>query len=163
MDYELRRSISDIQSKISSLDHKVLRMSAGAPAGSRPGRPGQQLILKAAAQLARVSGNAFLFDALEQKAATAPAMTGVSTWAAEFVAAASFPGLVLSLERQSAIAAIMVKSPQVSVLGVGQQGAGCRCRAAGENRCRGRQHPCAERLVCAVRFGAVQGRRDHGL
>ena len=54
MDYELKRSISDIQSGISRLDANARR---------RPARPGQQLIQRAAAQLARVCGD----EALEAR------------------------------------------------------------------------------------------------
>ena len=63
-DYELKRSISDIQSGIARLDSNSRR---------RPPRPGQQLIQRAAAQLARVCGDDALANLMETKAATAPA------------------------------------------------------------------------------------------
>jgi hypothetical protein len=48
IDYELKRSISDIQSGISRLDSSARR---------RPARPGQAIIQRVAAQLARVCGD----------------------------------------------------------------------------------------------------------
>jgi len=108
-DYDLKRSIQDIQSGISRLDANSRR---------KPARPGQAIIQRAAAQLARVCGDEALANVMEAKAAVAPAQTTVATWAAELVST-GLPGLILSLERQSAMAAILTKSPQVSVLGVG--------------------------------------------
>jgi hypothetical protein len=63
-----------------------------------------------AAQLARVCGNDFLVADLEEKAATAPASTIVAGWAAEIVVA-GFLGVILSVERQSAMAAILARAP----------------------------------------------------
>ncbi len=74
IDYELKRSISDIQSGIARLDSSARR---------RPARPGQAIIQRAAAQLARVCGDDALAHAMETKAATSPAMTSVTSWASE--------------------------------------------------------------------------------
>ena len=86
----------------------------------RPVRPGQQVVLLAAARLARLTGNESAADRFEERAAVAPAMSGTATWASELTAA-GLPGFVLSLERRSALAAILGRSPQVSLLKTGTQ------------------------------------------
>jgi hypothetical protein len=113
--FEISRSLRDVQSRVSRVDHHLSRL-AGSDRDRRRG--GDQLVRRAAAALAGVSGNFFLSTALE-KAAVSPAMTGVSGWAQE-LSAVGLPGFILSLERQSALAAILAKSPQVSLLGKGQ-------------------------------------------
>jgi len=109
IDFETRRQIGDIQAGIARLDSSARR---------RPPRPGQAIIQRTAAQLARVCGDEALAQLMESKAATAPAMTTVSTWASELTAT-GLPGFVLSLERQSALAAILTRSPQVGTLANG--------------------------------------------
>jgi hypothetical protein len=111
-DYAVQRSISDIQSKIASLDY-------GLTAARRPrARPGQQMIQRAAAKVALACGDTELASVMETKAATSPAMSTVATWATELTQT-GLPGFVLSLERQSALATILAKSPQVGTLANG--------------------------------------------
>src|SRR5262245_10638421 len=74
-DYQLARSVSDIQSKIASLEHLILRS-----AGTSAQQPGRGLVLAVAAAVSRSVGNDTRADWFE-KAATAPAMTTVPTWA----------------------------------------------------------------------------------
>ena len=78
-DYELKRSIADIQSGISRLDHSVWRMTAGAGASN----PGRQFFALAMAALHRHRGEHQTADSLVQRAAVNPAMTTVATWAAD--------------------------------------------------------------------------------
>ena len=68
-DFQTQRVLSDIQSKIASLDARARR---------RPARPGQAIIQRAAAQLARVCGDDALAQAMETKAVASPATTTVS-------------------------------------------------------------------------------------
>ncbi len=118
--------LTDLGTLVRGLDRKIgeqksmlVHLERQNRTRHQPARPGQQVILRAAAALARIAArNDFLAEALEEKAAVAPAMTGVSTWASE-LAVAGLPSLILSLERQSAMAAILARSPQVSLLGVG--------------------------------------------
>jgi hypothetical protein len=106
MDDAIRRSVFDIQSKISSLDHRLLRMSAGAPAEPRPGRA---FFLMAEASLAHFRGHHAPADSLVQRAAVAPAQTTVSGWASELVAS-PVGQLLLWIRKQSAYAAIAART-----------------------------------------------------
>src|SRR5262249_58608135 len=111
-----RRILSDIQSKLGSLDYRILKMAAG-PRDTAP--PGSALVRTVAAQIARHYLQDRQADAFE-KAATSPAQTTVSGWAQE-LATAAVPNFILSLVRHSAFAGILAKSPQVSLLGTGSE------------------------------------------
>ena len=76
---------------------------------------GQQVVQLAAARLARLIGQDSAANLFEQRAAVSPAQTGIPTWAAE-LSSAQLPGFILSLERRSALAGILARSPQVSLL-----------------------------------------------
>jgi hypothetical protein len=112
-DYQLQRSISDIQSRIANLDHSLMRMSAGAPAEARPGR---LFFAQAMASLLRLRGDYERAEKIEQKAATNPAMTTVPTWAAELTAS-SVGGLLLAIVKQSAYAAVAVRTQAFAIDG----------------------------------------------
>lgn len=75
-----------------------------------PVQRGQQLVALTASRLARMIGNEAAADRLELKATAAPAMTGVAGWAAE-LSSAGLPSFILSLERRSALAGILARSP----------------------------------------------------
>jgi Phage capsid family len=105
-DYELKRSISDIQGKLSSLDHRILRMSASGPDIVRPGRA---FFLMAEASLARYREHHAHAESLLQKAAVPPAMTGTPGWASELVAS-PVGQLLLWLATQSAYAALAART-----------------------------------------------------
>jgi hypothetical protein len=66
-DYQVARSISDIQSKIAIIDDAIANLSAG----SRAAQPGRKLVLQVAAQVSRMVGNERRADGFE-KATTAP-------------------------------------------------------------------------------------------
>jgi HK97 family phage major capsid protein len=108
-DFTTQRILSDIQSGLAKLADNSRR---------RPARPGQAIIQRAAGMLARVAGDEALAHLMETKAAASPAMTTVTNWATELTAT-GLPGLILSLERQSALAAILTRSPQVGTLANG--------------------------------------------
>ncbi|MBR0823750.1 phage major capsid protein [Bradyrhizobium liaoningense] len=86
--YELKRAISDVQSKISRLDHRLQHAASGAPGDDR------SLITRIAACLllgrsqkrsaGALAAQLWPHD-LELKAAVSPAMTSVSGWAGELV------------------------------------------------------------------------------
>jgi hypothetical protein len=47
MDYQIQRSISDIQSKLAALDYRTLKMAAGTPDVA----PGRKLVAQVAAEI----------------------------------------------------------------------------------------------------------------
>ena len=110
-DYELKRSISDIQSRISLLDHRVLRMTAGAPASSHPGRAFFSMAL---ASLHRLRGDEVGAEKALQRAATSPAQVGVATWAAE-LASSPVGGFLIAIRKQSAYAALVSRTQAFSI------------------------------------------------
>ena len=83
-----------------------------------PVQRGAQLVALTASRLARQIGNEAAADGLEAKALTAPAMTTTATWAAE-LSSAGLPSFILSLEKRSALASILARSPQISLLKAG--------------------------------------------
>ena len=93
-DYELKRSISDIQSKIASLDHSVMtaaRRDRPRPGGLVARYAAVELLARAQkrsrADVAREFGtDRDLARLIELKGAMAPAQTTVAGWAAELVA-----------------------------------------------------------------------------
>ena len=95
-DYQTQRVLSDIQSKISNLDYRLMRMTAGAPGSPRPGG---LFFAQALASLHRLRGNHEQADALLQKAATSPASTTVATWATELTQS-PVGGLLLAIQKQ---------------------------------------------------------------
>jgi len=114
--------ISDRISEVKDLLVHVSRM-AEISAGRRKSKSdpplGGRLVGEVAAQLARRNGNEALADKIMAKAITSPAQTTVPGWAQE-LSLTGLPGLILSIQRRSAAAAILARSPQVSMLGVGQ-------------------------------------------
>jgi Phage capsid family len=114
-DYELKRSISDVQSKIASIDRRLLGMSAGE-AGMPP--PGRAFFALAMAALHRQRGEYETADSLLQRAATSPAMTTVATWAAELTQS-PVGGLLLAIVKQSAYAALASRTQAFVIEGEG--------------------------------------------
>ena len=106
------RQVRDMQSVVSRMDRQVSRLI------DAPVQRGGQLVALTASRLARMIGNEAAADRLEAKAIAAPAQTTVATWAAE-LSSAGLPSFILSLERRSALAGILARSPQVSLLKVG--------------------------------------------
>src|SRR5262249_21045294 len=112
--------LSGIHSRLAEQKSLLIHLERQNRDRRQPQLPGRQLVLRAAAKIASACGNTFLHDQLEQmeKAAVNPAMMTVAGWAAE-LEIAQLPSLIISLEKQSALAAILVRSPQVSILGKG--------------------------------------------
>jgi hypothetical protein len=80
--------------------------------------PGAQLVRDAALLLVRSGTDVELVARLKTRAATGPALTTQPGWAAE-LSLDGLPGFILSLQRQSAFAAVLARAPQVSLLGTG--------------------------------------------
>jgi hypothetical protein len=112
-DFETSRALRDVQSRIASLDDSLFSLTAT----TRAARPGSRLVAQVASQAARLAGNERRADILE-KAATAPAQTTVTGWAAE-LSIAVVPSFIMSIQRRSAWAGILTRCPQVSLLGHG--------------------------------------------
>ena len=108
----MRREFRDVHAVVSRLDRQVSRLI------DAPVQRGGQLVALTASRLARIVGNERAAEQLELKATAAPAMTTVATWAAE-LSSAGLPSFILGLERRSALAGILVRSPQVSLLKAG--------------------------------------------
>jgi hypothetical protein len=113
MDYEIRRSVADIQSKIASLDHRVLRMTAGTPGNPQVG---DRFFKLALASLYRLRGDHERAERLEQRAAVNPARTDVSGWAAE-LAGSTAGGLLLAITKQSAYATLAARTQPFDLRG----------------------------------------------
>ena len=122
------RQVRDMQSVVSRMDRHMSRLI------DEPVQRGAQLVALTASRLARQIGNEAAADRLEAKALASPAMTTVATWAAE-LSSAGLPSFILSLERRTALAGILARSPQVSLLKVGTTPrSGCRRGTARDHR-----------------------------
>jgi hypothetical protein len=122
VDVETRRILSDIQSKIGTLDYKVMRglATAGVPEPSGP-RPGRLFFAMAMAAIHRLRNQHEQADGLleratraEQRAVAGPAMTTMVGWAAELVQS-PVGGLLLSIAKQSGYASIATRTPLFSI------------------------------------------------
>ena len=86
-DYELKRAISDIQSRISSLDYQFRKPSEPRRDGSLVARMAAALLIGRASKRppSAVAAQLWPHD-VHLKAARGPALTGQAAWAAELVA-----------------------------------------------------------------------------
>src|SRR5262245_28091697 len=115
-DYDNTRILRDVQSAVSRMDWKLRDIIAD---GYRPKhRPGEAMIKHVVATIARHLGQEERAQRIETKAAVNPARTDTAGWAQELTQTL-VADFILSLQRQSAMAGILAKCPQTSVLGAG--------------------------------------------
>ena len=103
--YEINRALRDIQGRTANLDHRLAKLIAP----SNPAASGDRFFKLATAFVFRLAGNSDRAARIERSVAS-PATTTVAGWAQELTST-TVGGLLLSIAKQSAYAALAARTP----------------------------------------------------